>query len=452
MTNSENNVDVSGDFQSNKYERPSSPLIKCFVLPSTKLKLQQMKALIHLSLLSVLISGFLFAQTGDLYLYGDNSDLQYVRLPAQTVHTLDTLSATNLTTINDKLYTSFGKRYGRFGYRTGIARYDLVTHQREDSTSMIPAVDVDAWGNMLVVTCADAPYLRIVDPANQYQSRFELLDTSFAGGAIKTLVHEDRAYVLSAAKVAVIDLDLEDTIAVVRTDTIPNFWTTCYNWDLEEAGGQIYIHAEYATGAIRTTLLRIDPLTLIASQVAHVEFESSREMTKAGDKMYAYSWPSYFDLQADSLWRDPMGGDPYSYVVAFDDATQTTFLHTKSFTGDTTTLSIINLGPLTPPLITKPFRHAHFVSLSQINSLEKGHSFQYNVFPNPTPDFLEINFPAPTQVYRFRMLDSQGRTLMAGAPQGSRGFQVDLRKLPRGGYFLEIQSEEGTALEPVVKW
>lgn len=412
-----------------------------------------MKVLIHLSLLSFFLTGFLFAQTGDLYLYGGNSSLQYVRFPAQTVHTLDTLPTTNLTTLDNKLYTSFRKRFAGNNYQRGIARYDLVTHQREDSTSMIPALDVDTWDNMLVVTSSEAPYLRVVDPTNQFQSRFELLDSSFVGGAMKTLVHEDRAYVLSSDKVTVVDLDLEDTIAVVRTDTIPNFWATCYNRDIEEAGDQIYIYAEYATGAIRTTLLRIDPQTLTASQVAHVEFNASSGMTEAGDKMYAYSWPGYFDLIADSMNFDTANILHNAYAIDHDDASQTTFLaQFRPRPGDYPKVIIFKNGQLSQPIPTSLFYQGFFVPLSQINSIDQQHSFQYTVFPNPTPDLLEISFPAPTRVYRYRMLDIHGRTLMAGAPHGSRGFEVDLRKLPRGGYFLEIQSEEGTALEPVVKW
>ena len=411
-----------------------------------------MKALFTLSLFFVLISGFLFGQTGDLYLFGDGGKLQYVRFPAQTVHSLDSLPTTNAATLNGKLYTSFSQQQGVGKYFRGIARYDLVTHQREDTTTLIKAMDVDAWENMLVVTSAEAPYLRVVDPANQYQSRFELLDTSFVGGAIKTLVYDDRAYVLGGDKVAVIDLDLEDTIAVVRTDTIPDFWTTCYNWDLEEAGDQIYIYAEYATGAIRTTLLRIDPATLVASQVAHVEFDLSNEMTEAGDKMYVYGWEGYYDLVADSLYRDPSASSPYRFAVAWDDMSQTVFLRDGQPLADSASLIPVKNGQAGQAITTKPFTRGYFVPLSQINSNNRGLSFQYAVFPNPTPDLLEVSFPAPTQVYRYRMLDTQGRTLMAGVPQGSRGFQVDLRKLPRGGYFLEIQSAEGTALEPVMKW
>ncbi|MEZ4687062.1 MAG: T9SS type A sorting domain-containing protein [Bacteroidia bacterium] len=411
-----------------------------------------MKALFTLSLFVILLSGIVFGQTGDLYLFGEGAHLQYVRFPARTVHNLDSLPATNLAAANGKLYASFSQHQGTGKYLRGIARYDLVTHQREDSTTAIKALDVDVWENMLVVTAAEAPFIRVVDPANQYQSRFELLDTSFVGGAIKTLVHDDRAYVLGSDKVAVIDLDLEDTIAVVRTDTIPDFWTTCYNWDLEEAGDQIYIYAEYATGAIRTTLLRIDPATLIASQVAHVEFDLSLEMTEAGDKMYTYGWQGYYDLVADSLHRDPAASDPYRYVVAWDGSSQTAFMKNGRTQTDSTIPMTIKNGQAGQPITARPFANGFYVPLSQVNSNDGGLSFQYSVFPNPTPDLLEISFPAPTQVFRYRMLDPQGRTLMAGVPQGSRGFQVDLRKLPRGGYFLEIQSAEGTVLEPVMKW
>jgi hypothetical protein len=410
-----------------------------------------MKALFTFFVCLLFFSHTHYAQTGDLFLYGAGSELQYVRFPAQTVHSLDSLPATNLASIESTLYTSFAKTEGRRTVR-GIASYDLITHQRTDTTTAFEVLDVDAWDNMLVITNARPPFLQVVDPANQYQSRFELLDSSFAGWATKTLVHDDRAYVLTGENIVVVDLDLEDTIAVVRTDTIPDFWAPAYNVDIEEAGGQIYVYAEYATGAIRSTVLRIDPLTLAVSQVVHIEFLGSREMTKADDKLFVYSWPAYYDLQADSMQLDPSSLQHHQYPVAYDEASQTTFLRSAPLPITQFELIPMKNGQAGQSIITKSFSHGHFMALSQINSRQEGIGVEYAIFPNPTPDLLQVDFSAPTQVSAYRMLDAHGRTLLAGTPQGNRGFQVDLRELPRGGYFLEIRSESGSILEPVVKW
>lgn len=423
-----------------------------------------MKAQTLLIILLALFAGQISAQspTGDLYVFGQN-ELQYVSFPAGTTNTLDSLGATNATNSSTRLYTSFS--YELTNPRSisyGIASYDLATHQRIDTSTQHPAVDVDVWDNMLVVTTNQAPFLRVVDPAMQYQSRFEVLDSSFTTSPLETLVLDDRAYVLFADKVAVVDLDLEDTLAVIRTDTIPRFWTTAYNWSLEAANGQVLIYAEYATGAIRTTLMKIDPATLTASQVAHMEFQMSWHPVAAGDEVFAYRYPSFYDTNTDSLYIDSTSyvpGTTSFTPLAFDAQSQAIFALGIVEVNGRMPLMVFPKGQLPPnpssraniASNSRTYR-GYWVPLSVINGLDQTTSFQFSVHPNPTPDMLEVNFPAPTEVYRYRMLDASGRTLLAGIPQGNRGFRIDLRDLPRGGYFLEIQSEEGTVSEQVVKW
>ncbi|MFK7969938.1 MAG: T9SS type A sorting domain-containing protein [Bacteroidia bacterium] len=408
-----------------------------------------MRALITLSLFLLILAGQLIAQSpaGDLYTFGSGSTY-YITYPAATSHALDSLGATNMTNSGAKLYTSWAKEN-----RHGIASYDLSTHQRLDSSSLHPAIDVDVWDNMLVVTSHEAPFLRVVNPVLQYQPRFELLDSAFMR-PIETLVHDDRAYVLFGDRVAVVDLDLEDTLAVIRTDTVPQFWATLYNLNIAEVGGQVFIYGEYATGAIRSAILEIDVNTLTVHQAEHVEFDGFIGRPVAGDqKLYVYRYPAHFDLNADSLVRPATSPVPNDYApIAYDAISKTVFLRGRPIAAGFVPFVTVQNGQAGATMNLKPHTKGHFVSLQTINGIDAEHRFQYAVGPNPTADVLDVSFPAPTKVFRYRVTDSRGRTLLAGNPTGNRGFQVDLRSLPRGGYFLEIQSNEGNVSEPVVKW
>jgi hypothetical protein len=62
---------------------------------------------------------------------------------------------------------------------------------------------------------------------------------------------------------------------------------------------------------------------------------------------------------------------------------------------------------------------------------------QWKVYPNPAQDYLIIEFPATTEVPRFRIFDTSGRNwLMPSVQVEGDKYRIDLSSIPKGSWYL----------------
>jgi hypothetical protein len=61
------------------------------------------------------------------------------------------------------------------------------------------------------------------------------------------------------------------------------------------------------------------------------------------------------------------------------------------------------------------------------------------IFPNPSSDFVFVNTSG--SVGRYRLLDTQGRTVISGDANRAHNFRFDISAQSQGVYLLELESD-----------
>jgi len=81
-----------------------------------------------------------------------------------------------------------------------------------------------------------------------------------------------------------------------------------------------------------------------------------------------------------------------------------------------------------------------------INETQVNH---FNVFPNPTTNFIEIQ--NAERVKNYFLCDVSGRHISSNSLHADNNLQIDLRDLPKGLYFLVLETETGYNSLKIVK-
>jgi len=76
-------------------------------------------------------------------------------------------------------------------------------------------------------------------------------------------------------------------------------------------------------------------------------------------------------------------------------------------------------------------------------------SFQVNVYPNPASDYLVIK-SAENEMLDLRLSNMMGKAMQVKARQTIQGALIDVSKLPKGNYYLEIMSGSGKEVRQVM--
>ncbi len=74
----------------------------------------------------------------------------------------------------------------------------------------------------------------------------------------------------------------------------------------------------------------------------------------------------------------------------------------------------------------------------------------FNLFPNPANEMIRLQLPANEDQF-IRLYDSRGALLQSLQLNGKSSHELDLRKMPSGNYFLQLQTERGVVTKKFVK-
>jgi hypothetical protein len=402
-----------------------------------------------LTLLTLLFS-FAFAQpVGQLYVHQGNNrtaELGYIDYPSEQYHRIEGIQTSDMVASNDALYAVDGYQ------QDFIYIYDRSNHQRIQSLTGTDPKWVDLWNDKLVVASTQAPFLRVYDPAQGYTENFSLLDsTVMPYSAIDMLVADDRAYLLLGESLVVVDLDLEDTLAVIQTP--PPYLNQNQNTTLTDGGEHVYITVDYATGAIRSSLLKVNKLTLAVETAYHTEMYANRVRPVAvGDSVFVLQNFSHYDLSDDTL-NVVFGPSQYeAFVVEYDPISEAIF----TYGGVLAPAEIVyhlpsQLGNGVP---IAALNQAHFAQATTTSiEEERLRGFAMQAYPNPTSDYLKLAWSEQQRIEQMRIINSKGQVVWSKKyDQFLQNTQIDVRDLSYGGYFLEVAYEDDKQTKAFVKW
>ena len=78
--------------------------------------------------------------------------------------------------------------------------------------------------------------------------------------------------------------------------------------------------------------------------------------------------------------------------------------------------------------------------------------FQFNLFPNPAGDIVQIEWLSPSPASTaWTLFDLQGRQVLNGHSSATGSFQIDVHSLESGTYFLHLNSTAGVATKRLLK-
>lgn len=117
------------------------------------------------------------------------------------------------------------------------------------------------------------------------------------------------------------------------------------------------------------------------------------------------------------------------------------------FTGE------VNMGPI---LLESPDYYTNYITKLEWegttgNSSTKFDELQVNIFPNPVSDQLHV-FCNCNDSFQYELINTIGNIVIKGnAQQGSEKLSIDISKLPKGLYYLNIISDTKRISEKIIK-
>ena len=329
--------------------------------------------------------------------------------------------------------------------------YDAATGEKLDSLPNAHANQMDNWNQNLVVSRTEAPYLTVFSLFTM--GEFYSLDTTLVSSpCADLLVQNDRAYLLMDTFVLVVDLLGQDTIGRIETEFPFPFGGM--NRYLVPGPEGIFVDVEYATGAIRSSMLLIDPNTMTSEILYHLEGGGNlMPPLLVDDKLYIMNYPAYYDWQNDSLYTFPWSGqmkaaidhDPASNYLFVYDFHQST-IHAEHFvTGD----SVFNfsLNTYLGQALFYPTTNLSVNSDEPINN-------RVGIYPNPSDGNLWVSLPknliGELEIEVFSQSGQQVLSTKIDVFDNITTQMVKLNSLDCGVYFIKIRSDETFFCEKLI--
>ena len=246
--------------------------------------------------------------------------LSFVEYPGGTYTVVDTIQLSDFLVANDKLVAA------TLG---DIVFYDTSGYQITHTIHNVSARHLASSNNQLAAVSIANPYFRIYDLSTG-SLLFGIDTTELADIPNDVQLSGDKAYVLLGDSLMIIDL-LQQKVDTILYTPHP-FAFAGYNFHMIEADNDLYITVEYITGALRTSLIRMNKITLAFDTVYHLEgYGGFNRPILAGDRIYMYAFDSYYDITHDQLHLSPNLW--YPHVIDYDDQSEALFLYNYTVNG-----------------------------------------------------------------------------------------------------------------------
>ncbi|HXH18003.1 MAG TPA: T9SS type A sorting domain-containing protein [Chitinophagales bacterium] len=352
----------------------------------------------------------------------------FIQYPEMSIHHIDDVQLLDFAVKGDKLFA---------GTLQGVIIYDTANYQPLDTIQVSYPRHLAAWGENLVVTSASKPHFRVYD--NSHTLLFSLDSAILPIEPFGIGVTGNHAFLLLSNSILIVDLIAEDTIATVTTPHPFPFGG--YNYFLTDAGDDFYIDVEYATGALRFSMMRINKATLVADTVFHREgYSNYTPPVAARDKIYLLAFDSHYDITNDSLHISANQGNPLT--VEYDKVSTALFLSNHGnevvYLLDGTFSDTVS--------ITGNLERALFIpdEADTVNWINDKRTAEVSVYPNPVLNVLYVLIPKLSRISRVQLFDAAFRMLECKiADPFARKIEINCTRLPQGFYYLKFLTPDG---------
>ncbi|MEM6263021.1 MAG: T9SS type A sorting domain-containing protein [Bacteroidota bacterium] len=385
-------------------------------------------------------------QNGTLFTVGANQGRAYaISFPSGASTVIDSSATSDIARNRGKLFLAGDLQQGNRSLKV-FNEKDLTF---ESTILNADARWVEPWDDRVVVAADQPPFLRIYDTKAGHQQVTTILqDTSIVDQTpVDLLVADSRAYLLLQDRVVVVDLDLEDTLAVVRLS--PHWAFAAFPQYLAASPDDIYVYYDYATGAIRSSLMTINRRTLESDSALFADgFGSFFAPVWAKDKLLCYDFPTFYSPQQGFM---PTVSIERNAPIAYDPVSDQAFLISLT---STPSIFVEGQSPSSGITLGEAVRRAWFFPESTTSIENPLESVVLRVFPNPASDDLWINLTSLSDVASVSVFDATGREwINQPISNGVDQIALSVNELPRGGYFLSAFTQDREWVStPFVKW
>lgn len=386
---------------------------------------------------------------GKLYIAGYDTfqTLGYIRYPDETWHEIGRQRVYDMVENNQSLLTAGGT----------IRKYDYATDSLLDSITGHDARALAVWNNQLHVSSGTHPYYRVID-LNTKTLLWSLDSTKVNYGPINLLTYGSKVYALLNHAIVVVDPITADTLS---KDSIPEtpFWPgAAINLYLAPLKDKVYVFSDYATGAPRMHISRVDTSTLQPEDVQFIEFLIlTNQPVETDDRIYVSFWDMHFDPQVDSVALKP---DSSKYLVLeYDPVSEALFLqkgqggeifYRKS---DSTFSAKITVPVSIWYTQSKVLWFADSVSVDVRPPMEPE---AISIYPNPAHKQLTITSQQHL-IQEISLFNQAGQRVLHNsslngtqAPGQATVYKLALQDIVPGIYFIRLSTEQGHYTQKVL--
>ncbi|MEA3444912.1 MAG: T9SS type A sorting domain-containing protein [Bacteroidota bacterium] len=328
--------------------------------------------------------------------------------------------------------------------------YSAFDGQKLDSIVGANVSQLDMWGENIVVCRYTQPYFTVYSLSTL--TEVFSLDTSkinFTG--VDLLVKNNYAFLALDTFVQVIDLQAQDTLLRIQTEHPFPFGG--FNRFLIELPASIFVDVEYATGAIRSSMIKIDPVSFTSEVLYHLEGGGNLiAPVPVGDTLFIMNHPSYYDIANDSLHVLPWSGNMKA-VFNYDPVSNHLFIY--DFLQNSIYAENLSYGDSVFSFFLNAFlsKAVFFPYTGTSGFIHSANTEIVSLFPQPAGNklFLKINSPlAPkTELSIYSISGKLIRKIPAHESEKDI-IKINLSNIPDGVYLVGIESQEIKSFRKII--
>ncbi|MEM6344080.1 MAG: T9SS type A sorting domain-containing protein [Bacteroidota bacterium] len=393
-----------------------------------------------------LFTSLLLSQSPDGDIFGINrhgteAGLFAINYPSETYLAIDSAAPQDLCLNSENLFmnVNFSGTANDF-----IFQYRLSDFQKTDSLAL-SCYRIANWQDNILALCDSMPFVRVFNPLQGWSNILQLDSTKVPNRPLEVITADDKAYLLYPQSLQVISLSQGDTLGTYPT---PHpFPAVGYNTSISQDTENLYVGVAYATGAIRSSLLKVAKADMVVETAYHKEFRDFfSPPVPYRDKVFVYTYSDHYSISQDSL---------FEFVHVLTETVLTADTSSEQiFIWDLLNqrLSLEYQGQRSNGigLLQKPDK-ALWRAESQGVAIAPDLSLQFAVYPNPSEELLQIDLPISTGKLHLTLLDFSGRLLAEREVVNQQRISWELAPNYPAQFILSIRTEDGCSASRIIQ-
>lgn len=321
-----------------------------------------------------------------------------------------------------------------------LIRYQLSDLQIQDSITGIGAKGVGIWGDKIVTSHYEHPYLSVWN--NDLSIDYALDSQTVIRTPTDFLVYGDTAVILYGDKVQLIDLNTQDTLPLSFPPAQQVFGSYMRAFRI---GDSVYVNLEWYTAVPRVTLYHVDFAGDSLREVRLLEFTSSYyEPVPANRRVYLKFGLNYYDFPSDSLFRLHFR---QMVAIAYDPLSENIFTTNKVDSLPTPQVFFMqDTFPSAPVNIPDQVNKARFWD-GMLDNIGRPTVSQplFSLFPNPARQQIQLTFDQTKPLEGMVAIQTiDGKKLVSKTIKPQQpSMTVEVGAWPDGIYLVQLITSAG---------